>query len=40
MEFCKGKKSKNIALSGGSTPKLLFNYLADKYSKSNIWQNI
>jgi len=30
----------NVALSGGSTPKRLFDYLTANYSKSKIWQKI
>lgn len=30
----------NIALSGGSTPKILFSELAAKYGKSTSWQNV
>jgi 6-phosphogluconolactonase len=37
-ESAKHKKTFTIALSGGSTPELLFNVLAEKYSKSIPWQ--
>ena len=37
-EFLQGQQSKYLALSGGSTPGLLFDYLADKYASSPIWQ--
>ena len=39
QEF-KGKKQFNICLSGGSTPKLLFQILAKEYAKKVKWENI
>jgi 6-phosphogluconolactonase len=30
----------NVALSGGSTPRLLFDFLAESYKSSQIWQKI
>jgi len=40
IKLADGIKPFNIALSGGSTPKLLFNYLAEKYSESTVWQEV
>lgn len=40
VEITSGSKTKNIALCGGSTPKILFDYLAEKYPAANIWRNI
>lgn len=30
----------HCALSGGSTPKILFKYLAEKFKESNLWQKL
>lgn len=40
FEQASNKEKFNVALSGGSTPKLLFNYLAEKYAKSDIWPKV
>lgn len=36
----KKKESINIALSGGSTPKILFSILAEKYGRSTSWNYV
>lgn len=40
LNLAKDKKAFHVALSGGSTPKLLFDLIAKKYSKSVDWSTI
>ncbi len=40
VEFTSGRDKTTIALSGGSTPKLLFSLLAKDYSDKIAWQNL
>lgn len=40
MECAQGKEAFHCALSGGSTPKILFDYLSAKYSDSALWAAI
>lgn len=40
VEFTSGRSKTTIALSGGSTPKLLFDILAKKYADKIDWQSI
>ncbi|WP_421877578.1 6-phosphogluconolactonase [Marinoscillum sp.] len=40
MDQAAGKSSFHVVLSGGSTPKILFDYLAQKYAQSDLWKNI
>ena len=39
-DYRSDKKRFNIALSGGSTPKILFTVLAKKFGKIITWSNI
>ncbi|MET1259754.1 6-phosphogluconolactonase [Flagellimonas sp. DF-77] len=39
-EFVKGKESVHIALSGGSTPKLIFDILADTFGETIDWSTL
>lgn len=40
IEKARGREIFNCALSGGSTPKLLFDYLAQKYPEPYHWEHI
>jgi 6-phosphogluconolactonase len=40
IDLAAEKKKLNVALSGGSTPKLFFDYLAEYHSRSEIWRGI
>jgi 6-phosphogluconolactonase len=40
IESAKNQKLFNVALSGGSTPELLFTLLAEKYARSIPWQYV
>ncbi len=39
-EFINGKEIVHIALSGGSTPKIVFDVLADAYAQRIAWQKV
>ena len=39
VNFANSRDHSTIALSGGSTPKLLFSLLSDKYTESIDWEN-
>ncbi|MEQ9307617.1 MAG: 6-phosphogluconolactonase [Marinoscillum sp.] len=41
VEQARAKKDDfHVALSGGSTPKILFDYLAGKYASDHVWETI
>lgn len=40
MERTTGKKPLHVALSGGSTPKIVFDVLVEKFSDNMTWSNI
>jgi 6-phosphogluconolactonase len=40
INLAREKKKLNIALSGGSTPKLFFDYLSEHYPQSAIWKSM
>ncbi len=40
LELCQKEKEHNIALSGGSTPRLLFELLAGEYQKKLPWEKM
>ena len=40
MKQAEGKTSFHVALSGGSTPKILFDYLSANYAESKLWEVI
>jgi 6-phosphogluconolactonase len=40
IELVNNSSQAHIALSGGSTPKILFDYLSDQYGHSKIWQKV
>lgn len=40
MKQSEAKTSFHVALSGGSTPKILFDYLSENYTESELWKTI
>ena len=40
IQLASHKTKFNVALSGGSTPKIIFDYLAEKYPQASTWHNI